>query len=351
MIKEQGNDDPRALVEDAWRQVFATDADRHSDRLAPGAPRFIDYAWATFDPAKVMSILVSEEPTYPALKPILFSGLCTWVVCPAKNSLRQHGMLLVGMEHLRQAEARGQKLFAGRDLPGHELLGDMFGRVRMLGQEFFSDFYYPVKGMAQLLRSTTPGNFRRSLTKHTKDVPIIVAMMQIYDFHAKHLNDEKRFYKASDSKGYELIRKIHGNGRKVIGIDLGKMETTWKALGAYAALIYAASTLPTSEGRSLFETIRNGTANYEDHGHLLRRWFGRTRYAAETMLSNSTKPELGPANADRLPALPSEPTPEPHFNETERTRIESEFDMTAILGNRQRDQRRERLSRRGPRKV
>lgn len=341
-MKKKGDVDPRTTVEQAWRQIYATDATRHANRLAPEAPRFIDYGWKKFDPATVLTILTSEEPTYDALKPILFSGLCTWVVCPNKNSLRQHGMLLVGIEHLRSAEEIGRKFFEGRDLPGHELLGDILGRVRVLGQDFFSDFYYPSGGLKQVLRSTTPGNFRRSLAKHSEAARTAVAMMEIYDYHAKHLGDTKRYYGASEGKGYKLVRVIRGGYRSELGISVELSEDRWLKLGVSrtAALSYAASTLPVDEADSLFDAICAGTATFEEHGHLLRSWVGRARYAAEVILGGLTKPEVGPINASWLPDLPSEPTPEPPFSEAERSEIVAEFDRVAKLAGRGKTERK-----------
>lgn len=335
-MKPNNSDDPRAVVEGAWRQILATDADRHPNRLAPGAPRFIDYAWAKFDPTTVMSVLVSKEPTYAALKPILFSGLCTWVVCPEKRSLRQHGMLLVGIEYLRAAETEGRRVFAGRDVPSHEMLGDILGRVSVLGQDFFSDFYYPVGGLAQVLRSTTPGNFQRSLAKHAEAARTVVAMMEIYDYHAKHLRDPKHYYQASEGKGYKLVRLIRGKHRREVGISVELSEDRWRKQGLHrtAALSYAASTISSDEGGSLFDAICTGTATFAQHGHLLPTWIGRGRYAAEMILGGLTKPEIGPANAAMLPDFLSEPTPEPAFSEKEQGHIVAEFDIAAILGAR-----------------
>jgi len=333
MTKRQ-DDDPRALVEGAWRQIYATDAKLHPNRLNPGAPRFIDYAWKTFDPRMVMAILTSEAPTYAALKPILFSGLCTWVVCPRRDGLRQHGMLLTGIEHLRSAETDGRKVFAGRDMPGHELLGDILGRVRVLGQDFFSDFYYPIGGLAQVLRSTTPGNFRRSLTKHARDTLTIVTLMQIFDHHTKHLGNRALYYQASQGKGFELVRDLYRARGTQTGSSVEISKDRWKALGGNAALIYAASTIPESAGQSLLNAICAGEATYEKHGHLLRTWISRARYSAKFVLGGMFEPSLGHEQLALLPDLPSNPTPEPPFSEAERAQIEAEFKIAAILGAR-----------------
>ena len=152
-----------------------------------GSPRFIDYTWNTFDEKQVIRVLTSEIQTYPALKPILFAGLCTWVVCPAKSDLQQLGMLLVGIEHLHRAEMIGRGVFDNRNLPGHELLGDIYARVRVLGQDFFSDFYNPIGGLKRILLSTTPEEFLRTRAEHAEAARTAVSMMQIYDYHARYL--------------------------------------------------------------------------------------------------------------------------------------------------------------------
>ena len=328
--------DPRTLVEQAWRQIYATDADRHPYRLAPNGPRFIDYAWEKFDPKMVMTILISQEQTYPALKPILFAGLCTWMICPNRPALRKHSMLLNGIRHLRAAELNGGKVFAGSDLPGQKLLGDILGRIRMLGQDFFSDFYYPIGGLTQVMQSTTPGNFRRSLIKHSEAARSAVSMMEVYDYHAKHLSDPKRFYEASEGKGYALVRVIRGRYRRQSGVSVELTEDRWRKLGLYrtAALTYSASTLPLGEDDSLFDAMCAGTATFETHGHLLPTLIARARYATEVILKALPKPEIAQTNAGWLPDHNIEITPEPRLSTSEQKLVEAGFSKDAILGGR-----------------
>ncbi len=336
--------DPRVVIEDAWRSVQAYDAQHSTDRLAQDAPRFVDYAWKRFDPKTVLTVLMSEKPAYKALKPILFSGFCTWVVCPKRIQLRQHGMLLVGIEHMRWAEVLGRAAFAGRDIPNHDLLGDIMGRLRALGQDFYSDFYYPIGGLAQVVRSTTPRNFERSLAHHSKDALAIVWIMQIYDYHAKNLGNKELYWPASGGKGYELVRVLESAQQDKLGINEKASERRWKSLKSSAALIYAASTIVADEGQSLFEAICAGEATFEEHGDHLASWIGRARYAAETILGELTTPEIGQTNAALLPDITPEPTPEPPLSTVEKERIEAAFNRETINKGRREAERRRRLA-------
>ena len=341
--------DPRRSIGASWESFIKTDAEYDQDRLPADAPRFIDYAWKQFDAKIVIRTLLSEQLAYKALRPILFSGLCTWTVCPKRDSLRQHGMLLVGIEHMRAAEVKGRAAFAGQGITNHDLLGDIMGRLRMLGQDFYSDFYYPVGGLTQVLRSTTPGNFTRSLAKHSENRNTSIAMMQIYDMHFKYLSDKAKWYSASEAKGFELVRKIFGEGRRQTPIGFDKLGQNWKGSIENVALLYAASTIIAEDKQSLLDIICSGQADYAKHGQFMRLWIGRARYASESFWVNTEKPEVGRDNTELLPDIKKITTPDPQFSETERSLIEAEFDKVAILKNRKPLITRVRLSRRGPR--
>ncbi len=243
-------------------------------------------------------------------------------------------MLLVGIEYLRAAELKGRSIFSNTDLPGFEVLGDFVGRVRVLGPDFFRDFYNPIGGLDRVLRSPTPANFRKNIAKHAEAARTAVAMMEIYDYHTKNLSDRDMYFMKSETKGYSLVRMIRDK-RSELGISVELSKDRWIKLEVRqtAALSYAASTLPVGKKSSLLDVICAGTANFEDHGHLLLKWIGRARYAAEVVLSSFTQPEVGRINSGWLPDLPSDPTPEPYFTQEEQAIIEAQF-ATAKLKRR-----------------
>jgi hypothetical protein len=341
--------DPRKNIGASWENFIKVDTAHDQNRLPADAPRFIEYAWKRFDVKTVIKMLLSGQSAYKALRPILFSGLCTWTVCPKRDSLRQHGMLLVGIEHMTVAEVKGRAAFAGEGISNHDLLGDIMGRLRMLGQDFYSDFYYPVGGLTQVLRSTTPGNFKKNLAKHSENTNIAIAMMQIYDFHFKYLNDKIKWYDASESKGFELVRRIFGEGRRETPIGFDKLGHGWREHIENVAMLYAASTLKIDDKKSFLDVICSGQADYNKYGYIISSWIGRARYVAENFWVNTEKPEIGRDNIAVLPVIETFPTPDPQFSEAERRLIEADFDRIAILKNRKPGEMRVRLSRRGSR--
>lgn len=323
--------EPPLSSEQAQQQLRAAAKSLGQRRLPSEWPRFIEYAWRRFEPRTVIELLVSDEPSYEGHKAILFSGLCTWVACPHKrDGLRMHGMLLVGIEQLRRAEALGRRAVPG----GSAMIADMVGRMSTVGTDFYSDFYYPIGGIAQVVRSTTPANFRRSLERRSSDMLTVVSMMQIFDFHAKHLGDGARFYKASLGKGMKLQDVLHRAAKRPGVVHPDNADGRWKTLYPSAALSYAASTIAVDDRHSLLDAIRLGEAGYETHGHLLPQWLARARYAADTILAGLPEPRFAEANAEILPTVDPEPTPEPPFTADEQATITDSFDIQRTLKGR-----------------
>jgi len=323
--------EPPLSAEQARQQLRAATQRMGQRRLPRDWPRFVEYAWTTFEPRTLIELLIAEEPSYEGHKAILFAGLCTWTACPHKrDGLRQHGMLLVGIEQLRRAEELGRQ--AAFD--GGAMIGDMIGRLSSIGPDFYSDFYYPIGGIAQILRSTTPGNFKRSLERRSGEMPTLIAMMQIFDFHAKHLAGDERYYRASLGKGSELVEVVYRGAGKPGGVNRDNADKRWKNLYRTTALSYAASTIQLDEQRSLLDTIREGKASYEVHGRLLPHWLARARYAADAILAGLHEPRFAEANAAYLPSVVPEPTPEPPFSDEERAIITATFDIERIMKGR-----------------
>lgn len=318
------------------------------------APSFIDYAWQKFDTKTVIEVLLDDHATYRAQKPILFSGLCAWVISSHDLSLCRNAMLLVAIEHIKRAEKLGRTAYKEYDAPNGKILGDIFGRLRWLGDGFYEDFYYPIGGLATIVDCFSVDGFRKCSERRATDLKISIAIMQIFDHHAKHLNNSELYYAASESKAYELIRLIHGQRNSDFGIGIEKFERIWKQSRGAAALIYAASTIMTGEGESLLDKICKGSVSYENEGDYLINWVRRARYASNTILNKTTVRDIVSINAASSPGsladAMAEATPDPTFSDAEVQIIESEFNMKKILGARQRDQRRTRFTRRGPRK-
>lgn len=304
-------------------RVQTNDKLRHPNRLPPDAPRFVDYAWNEFNPKIVLNLLASGEPFYPALKPIRFSGLCSWVVCPQRLSLVRHGMLLVGIEHIRKAEVMGRAVFKGEDL-----LGDIVGRVISLGQDFYEDFYYPIGGIGAVLKSTTPNNYRKSVYKRSSEITTAVALMEIFHFHSINCSSGSKYYKYSLRKGAELVEEIYRNMRRAeAGLAKDNVEKRWQKSALTAAMAYAASTIDADaeRQRNLLDLIRAGEANYEDDGDLLPVWLARTRFAVQAILGRLHEPRFAKLIGEYLPSGDTEEIPDPVFSPNEKKLIKASF--------------------------
>ena len=190
-------------------------------------------------------------------------------------------MLLTGIEYLKDAEQTGRNLSSNFEIPGGDLFGDILGRLTVLGQDFYSDFYYPVGGLGQVLRCTSRAVFSRSIAHHTRFLNTVITMMKIFDFHAKKLSEPTVYYPASASKGYKLVKIINGNMHRETGVSIEISEQRWKESSSTCALIYAAHTVKDSNNVSLLELICRGEVNFETHGPFLENWLRRARYVSD----------------------------------------------------------------------
>ena len=272
----------RDRVEKDWAAFEKIYGQRFPRHLTVDSPRLFDYAWKGFQPEVVLAFLGSTEASYPAHKPLLFNALCTWTVCTDRPSLRQHGMLLVGIEQMRFAEALGRKAF-----PNNDLLGDVTARLTALGRDFYSDFYYPVGGLGAILKSSTPKQFARSIVKHSKDVLTVIGMMQILHYHQLHYSDRKAFHEASMNKATEAVERVFRDiGNAEWAVNRTEVKRRWLRLCRPAALSYVAASLRPAEGeRSMLDIIRAGEASFEQHGSLVPTWLARTRFVLNTVLA------------------------------------------------------------------
>src|SRR3954466_1753789 len=91
-------------VVEVWKRFEAALAEHRPRILTAESPAFHDYAWNSFMPDVVLSILADNAPSYFAHREMLFAGICTWVVAPDEVALIRQSMLLTAIEHMCRAE-------------------------------------------------------------------------------------------------------------------------------------------------------------------------------------------------------------------------------------------------------
>ncbi|WP_156399227.1 hypothetical protein [Methylobacterium sp. Leaf466] len=88
-------------------------ADQAAQRKAAGAVtkrRFAQYAWKTFDTREVIAVLASPKASFSGHKPVLFAGLCAWIMNPvSKGGLSRAAMTLNAAKLLHRAEVKGRQ--------------------------------------------------------------------------------------------------------------------------------------------------------------------------------------------------------------------------------------------------
>ena len=302
-----------------FTEISAVYRRMYPSKLHPDEPSLFDYAWARFDAKRCLAVLSGDEPTYTLQQDLLFSALCTWVVCPHRAGLRRHGMVLVAIEAMCWNESLGQAAF-----PDDKLLGDIFGRISPEYWDFYLDFYYPIGGLKALIKSTSPNAFRKSIEKRSSDVPNVIGLMSVLHYHADHLRGNGPYLKASLNKAAPATETVYSSGKRS-GWTADNIDDRWQKLKGTAALSYAASSLMIEQNRSFLDIVRSGEASYAEHGQYLVEWMARARYVVTHVLSPMTKPDAARAAESYLPDVEPSPFGARVFTSEQERRIRQGF--------------------------
>lgn len=311
--------DARAEVAKSFEEISAAYRKMFPSRLDPNEPSLFQYAWMDFDAKRIVSLISSDDPSYKLHKDLLFSALCTWVVCPHLNGLRRHGMVLVAIEAMCRNEALGRAAF-----PDEHLLGDLLGRLSPDYWDFYQDFYYPIGGLKALIRSTSPNTFRKSIERKSAGLPNLIGLMSVLHFHSDHLREKGPYLKASLNRATPTTAKVYGSG-KGSGWAADNIDDRWQKLKKTAAMAYAASSISVAPASNLLDTIRSGEASYADHGQHVTEWLRRAKYVAAHILSPMTKPDAARAAESYLPDVEALPFAARHFNSDQVDTIRNGF--------------------------
>lgn len=311
--------DAREKIAKGFEEISAAYRKMFPSKLDAQQPSLIEYAWRNFDAKRCLRILVSSEPSYKLHKDLIFSALCSWVVCPHRNGLRRHGMVLVAIEAMCRNEVLGQAAF-----PENLLLGDLLGRLSPEYWDFYEDFYYPVGGLKTLIKSTSPETYRASIENRSSDVPFVSGLMSVLHYHADNLRGKRPYLKASLNKAAPTTKAVYGIGSRS-GWAADNLDNRWQKLKGTVALSYAALSIEIGEGRTLLDAMREGEASYADHGQHLSEWLGRARYVTAHVLAPMAKPDAARIAESYLPDFEDRPFPPRAFTAAEESKMRKGF--------------------------
>ncbi|MRX49442.1 hypothetical protein GI374_03065 [Paracoccus sp. S-4012] len=111
---------------------------------------FRSLAWDAFDPAAVIKVLLSEEPTFPFHREVLLYALGAWVTAPGDDGMRKHAIRMA--VRLRVADAERAVLERSES---ERPKCDARIRREEIGHDFISQIYYGIGGARELDESST----------------------------------------------------------------------------------------------------------------------------------------------------------------------------------------------------
>ena len=325
----------QALAE-SWAEMLVGLEARST--LKPETPRLTDYAFGRFDPKVVIERLLEPEPSYFALKDILFAGLCVWTVCPNSSHLIDDAMVLSGISRMAELEEHRKA-----QLPQDAFLADIVARLAGPGIDFYRDFYYPIGGLRRILNVQSPELLWQAVSKASDDIGFEVEIMRVCHYHALHLRDTDR-YKISSNKGagravsnlYQkslkspnIVNEILRENRTSTTQDPLNCQKKAAPFKSSAVLIYAASSILVGS-QSFLQKMRAGNVNYREHKSLLMPWLSRAVYAAETIIEPMYPSISKASQIDFLPNIPKASIGPPEFGE-ESDAIHKAFDIRSRI--------------------
>ncbi|WP_156633814.1 hypothetical protein [Methylobacterium sp. Leaf113] len=290
-----------------WRTMVAGLEARSS--LKEETPRLSDYAFGHFNPKMVIERLLEPDPTYFALKDILFAGLCVWTVCPYAVHLIEDAMVLAGISRMAELEEDRKA-----QLPQDALLADIVARLSGPGIDFYRDFYYPMGGLNRILHVRSPDLLQQAVSFASKNIGFEVEMVRVCHYHALYLQNTAGFRVAGVTRSgvavSRLLKKIESrtsinpilrDNRPRKTVDPVNCRKKAAPYIRSAALIYAASSIAIGN-ESFLQMICKGNISFKEHGAVLLAWLGRAVYAANTIIEPMYYRE---SSADQIQFLPN----------------------------------------------
>lgn len=285
---------PKSDLVEAWQGIQARLSETRQSRRQGTSKSFAEYAWDTFSPREIVTILATPGDSYFAHKDILYEGFCAWVADPSSVTLPKHAMVLRTALHLDAAEK------AGRDLYGRVgRLGDVLIRTHLVDPEFFEEIYYPIGGVLRIAKSLSRTGYRSKLVDCTKSTDCAVKIAEIYHYHVKFLLSQGVYGKPSLNSAAPILEAVYIYEPELPGERA--VKEYWRQKKDSVVFSCAAKSIELGDGQTLLDVILSGKTTWRLHRHLFQQWMSRARYVAQEILSKCAETET---SRDALKILP-----------------------------------------------
>jgi hypothetical protein len=207
-------------------------AGKHPPKTAAVTEPLPEYTWTSFDPGKVIRVLLDREPSYPGHKGILLAGFYAWLISPDKDRHPRYAMAREALHILGIIEAGAKKRISFRD----PIINYLFC-IMSTGYDFYGDFYLSVGGIAEISEAPTTSAMRGIFKKRSKEIDRLIALIYVFHIHSEHLSDAGRYHKGSVIKGVKAARMMASILEKKISSE--SIKNAWSMYSLRAPMLYA----------------------------------------------------------------------------------------------------------------
>jgi hypothetical protein len=232
-----------------------------------GAPksqrRFRDYAIDRFDPDLIVRKLVANNKKYERLFPVLFRGLCAWVLDNNDGRFVHDSMVRYIGDLLAKAEMKRKEEFESKGMnPAICLLGPPLG---LKFRPLLEWAYIPFGGISSILEACSScelDQVRKSRVDNAKSVIDLMSVFHLYATTGGNAIHPKSMTVEFASKLVESLQRRRDKA-KLITESLGadRIRDRWNEGARSSALIYAASLLEY-KGDPLFGILFTRSPKY-----------------------------------------------------------------------------------------
>ena len=309
---------PKSDLVGAWQGIQARLSEKRPSRRQGTSKSFAEYAWDTFDPREIVTILATPGDSYFAHKDILYEGFCAWVADPSSVTLPKHAMVLRTALHLDAAEK------VGRDLYGRVgRLGDVMIRTHLVDPEFFEEIYYPIGGILRIAKSLSRAGYRSRLVDCTKSTDCAVKIVEIYHYHVNNLLSQGVYGKPSLNSAAPILESVYIYEPELPGERA--VKEYWRQKKDSVVFSCAAKSIELNDGQTLLDMILSGKTTWRLHRRIFQQWMSRARYVAQEILSKCAETQTSQDALGFLPDCTIELFEPPAFDSVQSDVIVKKF--------------------------
>jgi hypothetical protein len=217
-------------------------------------------------------------------KRIIFAGLIGWILASRDYKFSRHNIRIELAKCIKELERKHKN---------PELVG-------ALAEASLNLIYRRVGGMAGLLEEIRASeNISKKRKLATRQIPYIVAIAHIWDFHVRVLRGQKKY-------GFPNLEDAARICHEMVTLQSGKpakppkgdqiRNVHWAEHRAAIAYLFAADCIVLDDGKTFLDLMLSNKLTYKKAKDKLSEWFGYAGYFSAEVLSKSKVqniPDLG----------------------------------------------------------